>query len=106
MSLPDIGDPHDLAVTIAIILGAVVVAAIIIPLLLFGIELIILGFVVAAGIIGRGLLGRPWIIEARPPDTAVPTFTWRVRGSRRSTRLVDEVATDGRREPPSIGSAA
>lgn len=63
---PDaIGGMDDLAVTLAVILGAVVVAVILIPLLLFGIELILLGLVVAASIAGRGLLGRPWIIQAK-----------------------------------------
>ncbi len=92
LSLPDIGDPQDLAATLAIILGAVVVAAIVIPLLLFGIELIVLGFVIAGSIVGRGLLGRPWIVEACPVGASVPTYTWRVSGWRHSARLVDEVA--------------
>lgn len=92
LSLPDTGDPRDLAASLAIILGAVVVAVIVIPLLLFGIELIVLGFVVAGGIVGRGLLGRPWIVDARPVDAPVPAHTWRVRGWRRSAQLVDQVA--------------
>jgi hypothetical protein len=103
LSLPDFGDPQDLAVTLAIILGAVVVAAIVIPLLLFGIELIVLGFVIAASIVGRGLLGRRWIVEARPVDTSAPTYTWRVGGWRQSARLVDEVGaalSAGLDQPP------
>lgn len=92
LSLPDFGDPSDLAAALAIVVGAVVVAAIVIPLLLFGIELIVLGFVIAGGIVGRGLLGRPWIIEARPVGASVSTCMWRVRGWRHSARLVDEVA--------------
>jgi len=109
LSLPDFGDPHDLAATLAIVLGAVVVAAIVIPLLLFGIELIVLGFVVAGSIVGRGLLGRPWIVEARPPGTSLPALTWRVRGWRRSARLVDEVAaalSAGLDPPPTFDAAA
>ncbi len=43
LSVPDIGGPDDLAVTLAIIVGAVVFAVIVIPLLLFGIKLILLG---------------------------------------------------------------
>lgn len=92
LSLPDFGDPQDLAASLAIVLGVVVVAAIVIPLLLFGIELILLGFVIAASIVGRGLLGRPWIVEARLVSAALPTYTWQVRGWRRSARLADEVA--------------
>jgi len=90
-SVPDIGGPDDLAVTVAVILGAIVVAVIIIPLLLFGIELILLGLVVAAGIAGRGLLGRPWIVQARRLSETSPAFSWRVSGWRRSARLIDEV---------------
>jgi hypothetical protein len=92
LSLPDFGDPQDLAASLAIVLGVLVVAAIVIPLLLFGIELIVLGLVIAASIVGRGLLGRPWIVEARPVGASLPTHTWRVRGWRRSARLADEVA--------------
>jgi hypothetical protein len=92
LSLPDFGDPQDLAASLAIVLGVVVVAAIVIPLLLFGIELIVLGFVLAASIVGRGLLGRPWIVEARPVGASVPTYTWRVSGWRHSAHLADEVA--------------
>ncbi len=91
LSVPDIGGPDDLAVTLAVILGAVVFAVIIIPLLLFGIELILLGLVVAAGIVGRGLFGRPWIVQARRMSETAPAFSWRVSGWRRSARLIDEV---------------
>jgi hypothetical protein len=91
LSVPDIGGPDDLAVTLAVILGVVVFAVILIPLLLFGIELILLGLVVAAGILGRGLLGRPWIVHATRAGELSPTFTWTVSGWRRSARLIDEV---------------
>jgi hypothetical protein len=101
LSLPDFGDPQDLAASLAIVLGVVVIAAIVIPLLLFGIELIVLGFVIAAAIFGRGLLGRPWIVEAQPVGASVPTYTWRVRGWRRSARLADEVAAALVRRPGS-----
>jgi hypothetical protein len=106
-SVPDAGDPHDLVGTLGIILGAVVVAVIVIPLLLFGIELIVLGFVVAGGVIGRGLLGRPWIVEARRAGTSAQVLTWRVRGWRRSARLIDEVAaalSAGLDAPPTGGA--
>jgi hypothetical protein len=93
LSVPDIGGPDDLAVTLAIIVGTVVVAVIVIPLLLFGIELILLGLVVAAGIIGRGLLGRPWIVQATRASEPTPTYTWKVSGWRRSARLIDEVVS-------------
>ncbi|HST33625.1 MAG TPA: hypothetical protein VLJ80_08920 [Solirubrobacteraceae bacterium] len=92
LSLPDFGDPQDVAASLAIVLGVVVVAVIVIPLLLFGIELIALGFVIAGSIVGRGLLGRPWIVEARPVRASVPTYTWRARGWRHSAQLADEVA--------------
>jgi hypothetical protein len=91
LSMPDIGGMDDLAVALAVILGAVVFAVILIPLLLFGIELILLGLVVAAGIAGRGLLGRPWIVEARRVSETAPALSWQVSGWRRSARLIDEV---------------
>lgn len=106
LSLPDIGDPQDLAASLAIVLGAIVVAAIIIPLLLFGIELIVLGFVIAGSIAGRGLLGRPWIVEAHPVGASVPTYAWRVSGWRQSARLVDDVAAalSAGLNPPPVGA--
>jgi ABC-type antimicrobial peptide transport system permease subunit len=93
LSLPDIGGPEDLVISIAVILGAIVVAAILIPLLLFGIELILLGFAIAAAILGRGLLGRPWIVQARREGESTPKLAWQVSGWRGSARLIDEVAT-------------
>jgi hypothetical protein len=93
LSLPDMGGPEDLVVSIAVILGAIVVAVILIPLLLFGIELIVLGFAIAAGILGRGLLGRPWIVHATRTGESTPELSWKVSGWRGSARLIDEVAT-------------
>jgi hypothetical protein len=92
---PDLGDVaglDDFAAAIALIVAAVVVAVVLIPLLLFGIELIIVGFVVAAGILARSLLGRPWVVQAIPIGRASDSLAWRVRGWRRSGRLIDEVA--------------
>lgn len=90
LGLPDVQGPEDLAVALAVTVGVLVVAVVLIPLLLFGIELILLGMVVAAGILGRGLLGRPWIVEARLVGNPAHSFTWTVRGWRRSTRVIDE----------------
>ena len=90
--LGDVGGLDDFAAAIALIVAAVVVAVVLIPLLLFGIELIIVGFVVAGGILARGLLGRPWIVRAMPVGHASGALAWRVRGWRRSGRVIDEVA--------------
>jgi hypothetical protein len=92
-SMPDVGGVDDFAAGIAILVGALVVAVVLIPLLLFGIELIIVGFVIAVGIAGRSLLGRPWVVQATPVDNPAGALSWKVRGWRRSRRLIDEVAT-------------
>ncbi|MGH2879287.1 MAG: hypothetical protein ACRDK4_06770 [Solirubrobacteraceae bacterium] len=91
-SVPDPGGADDLGVAVLVVLAAVVVAIVVIPLLLFGIELILLGLLVAVGIVGRTLLGRPWIIHATPLTDGTQ-LSWRVVGWRRSTRLIDEVAS-------------
>jgi hypothetical protein len=88
----DVGGLDDFAAAIALVVAAVVIALVLIPLLLFGIELVIAGLVIAVGILARGLLGRPWVVQAIPGDRASDSLAWRVRGWRRSGRLIDEVA--------------
>lgn len=66
---------------------------ILIPLLLFGIELIVLAMILAAGIVARSMLGRPWIVQATPRTNQSEILTWKVKGWRHSTELIDEVAT-------------
>ena len=84
--------PEELATALLLAVGAVVFAVIIIPLLLFGIELILLGFLIAAAILGSALLGRPWTVQAVPIGGGDSELTWRVRGWRNSSRVIDEVA--------------
>jgi hypothetical protein len=91
--IPDVGSVDDLAAVVLIVVGAVVFAVVLVPLLLFGIELIIVGLLIAAGILGRSLLGRPWIVRASPASDDDRVVAWKVSGIRRSTRVIDEVAT-------------
>ncbi len=107
--VPGGGDLEDLALGVLLLVGGVVVVVILIPLLLFGVELIALGFLIAASILGRSLLGRPWVIRAAPVDgDAGETISWKVVGWRRSSRLIDEVATAlaAGMAPPLEGRAA
>jgi hypothetical protein len=90
--IPDVGSVDDLASVVVIVVGAVVFAVVLIPLLLFGIELIILGLLIGAGILGRAFLGRPWVVRATPAGGHERALAWRVRGLRRSARVIDEVA--------------
>jgi hypothetical protein len=92
LGTPDLGAFDDLAAGLAALVAVVVVAVVLIPLLLFGIELVILGVAVAASILGRALPGRPWVVQAVPLGDQSPVLTWRVRGWRRSGRVIHEVA--------------
>jgi hypothetical protein len=82
----------------------VAAALILIPLLFFGVELIIVGVLLAAGLVGRVVLRRPWVIEATSVDSATSgrQLEWRVSGWRKSSELIDKVASDlaAGREPP------
>jgi hypothetical protein len=89
----DVGPLEDLGLVLAGIVIVIVVIVIVIPLLLFGIELIILGLLVAAGIVARSALGRPWVVEAIPSEGMSDALAWKVKGWRRSEKLIDEVAT-------------
>ncbi len=89
----DAASIDDLGVLLGGILAAIVIALVLIPLLLFGVELIILAMIVAAGIVARSMLGRPWIVQATPRTNPSDTLTWKVKGWRHSTELIDEVAT-------------
>jgi hypothetical protein len=62
------------------------------------VELIIVGAVLAVGVLGRVALRRPWVkvIEARScdPVAAERLLEWRVAGWRKSTKLIEQVASD------------
>jgi hypothetical protein len=92
LTIPDPGGLDDIGAAILVFVALVVVVFVVVPLLLFGVELIILGLVLAASIAGRTLLGRPWIIQAGPVDGDAQVMAWKVRGLRRSARVIGEVA--------------
>lgn len=92
LMLPDVGDFDDIGAAVLALVAVAVIAIVVVPLLLFGIELIVLGLVVAAGIVGRTLLGRPWVVRAVPVGGDVRVLAWRVRGWRRSARVIEEIA--------------
>ncbi|MDE3069231.1 MAG: hypothetical protein KGJ43_00700 [Acidobacteriota bacterium] len=90
--MPDFGNIDDLGLELAILVGALVVAVVIVPLLLFGIELIAVGLAFAGAMVARGLLGRPWVVYARPTGSSGEGHVWRVKGWRRSARMIEQVA--------------
>jgi hypothetical protein len=92
-----------LLVTVAV----VAFLLILVPVLFFGVELIILGALLSAGVTARTVLRQPWVVEARSTDpmTSGRQLEWRVRGWRKSGKLIAQVATDlsAGREPGERG---
>jgi hypothetical protein len=103
---PDFGN-LDLGEGLLLVAAVVAVALILIPILFFGIELVIVGVLLAAGVMARTLLRQPWVVEARSSDslTSGRLLEWRVRGWRKSGRLIGQIASDlsAGREPPDAG---
>ena len=103
---PDIGN-LDLGEALLVAAAALALVLILIPVLFFGVELIILGALLAAGVTARTLLRQPWVVEAASTDPLTPgrRLEWRVRGWRKSGKLIDQVASDlsTGREPPDRG---
>lgn len=93
--VPDVGgvDSWQGLVLVAVVVAVLVV---LIPLLFFGVELIVFGVLVAGGVIARAVSGTPWVVEARSsdPHTSGLPLEWRVRGWRKSGKLIDQVASD------------
>ena len=106
---PALPDPGSLDLGQGLLLVAAVVAAalILIPILFLGIELVVLGALLAAGVTARTLLRQPWVVEARSSDalTSERLLEWRVRGWRKSGKLIGQVASDllAGRESPDAG---
>jgi hypothetical protein len=103
---PDIGN-LDLGEGMVLAAAAVALVLILIPVLFFGVELIILGVLLAGGVIARTLLRQPWVVQATSTDplTSGRQLEWRVRGWRKSGKLIAQVASDlsAGREPPNSG---
>lgn len=103
---PDFGSV-DLGEGLVVAAAVVAFLLILVPILFFGVELIILGALLAGGVIARTLLGQPWVIEARSTDPLASggQLEWRVRGWRRSRKLIAQVASDlsTGREPDQLG---
>ena len=93
--MPDLGTV-DFGEGLLVAAAVVAFLLILIPVLFFGIELITLGVLLAAGVITRTVLGQPWVIEARSTDPLTPgrQLEWRVRGWRKSGKLITQVASD------------
>ena len=106
--LPDIGN-LDLGQGLLLVAAVVAVALILIPILFLGIELIVVGALLAAGVMARTVLRQPWVVEARSSDAVAPErrLEWRVRGWRKSGKLIGQVASDlsAGRKPPDAGLA-
>jgi hypothetical protein len=92
---PDMGN-LDLGHGLLIVAVIIAVVVVLIPILFFGVELIVLGVLVAAGVIGRTVLRQPWVVEATSYDPLASSrrLEWRVRGWRRSRKLITDVASD------------
>ena len=92
---PEVGNV-DLGDGLLLVAAVVAVALILIPILFLGVELIVVGALLAAGVMARILLRQPWIVEARSSDplTSGRLLEWRVRGWRKSGKLIDQVASD------------
>ena|SRR5215472_5106017 len=94
-ALPDVAN-IDFGEGLLLAAAVVVVVLILIPVLFFGVELVIVGTLLAAGLVGRTVLRQPWVIEARSTDplTSGRQVEWRVRGWRKSEKLISEVVDD------------
>jgi hypothetical protein len=94
-SWPDIGN-IDFGEGLLVAAAVVAFLLILIPVLFFGIELITLGVLLAAGVITRSVLGQPWVIEATSTDplTVGRQLEWRVRGWRKSGKVIAQIASD------------
>jgi len=94
-ALPDLGNV-DLGQGLLLVAAVVAVALILIPILFLGIELIVVGALLAAGVMARTVLRQPWVVEARSSDavTSERRLEWRVRGWRKSGKLIGQVASD------------
>lgn len=92
---PEVGNV-DLGDGLLLVAAVVAVALILIPILFLGIELIVVGALLAAGVMARTLLRQPWVVEATSSDslTSGRLLEWRVRGWRKSGKLIDQVASD------------
>ena len=92
---PDFGNV-DLGEGLLVAVAVVIFLLVLIPVLFFGVELIILGALLAAAVFTHTVLGQPWVIEARSTDPLTPGrhLEWRVRGLRKSGRLIAQVASD------------
>jgi hypothetical protein len=79
-----------------VVLAVVACLLVLIPILFFGIELIILGGLLAGGVVAHTVLRQPWVVQAISSDPVATTrqLEWRVRGWRRSGRLIGQVAAD------------
>ncbi len=93
--MPDFGD-FDAGDGLLLTLVALAVIVILIPILFFGAELIVVGVVLAAGVLTRVFGFQPWLVEARvvAPPASTRRVEWKVRGWRKSRRLISEVSTD------------
>ncbi len=92
---------------LVVVLVTLLAALILIPLLFFGVELLGVGVLCAAGLIGRAVFRQPWVIEATVVGAlgGERRLEWRVRGWRRSQRLIATVVSDlsaGREPPPDL----
>lgn len=90
VSFVDFGE--SITVTIAVVVVAVLIVFVLLPLLGVAFELIVLLALLGSGIVGRVALRRPWIIEATDLDRPEGSVAFAVKGWRRSSQAIDELA--------------
>ena len=78
-----------LAIGVAVLLLVVIL----LPLLGVALELILLLLLFSSGLAGRVVLGRPWTVEAIDLDDGKRSVAYAVKGFRRASHAVDELAT-------------
>jgi len=77
---------------IAVAVGTLLLFVVLLPLIGVAVELIALAVLLWSGIVGRVVLQRPWIIEATNIDNPSKRVAFAVKGWRRSSGAIEEIA--------------
>ncbi|HEY6551663.1 MAG TPA: hypothetical protein VIY71_10740 [Solirubrobacterales bacterium] len=91
LSAPADEDSIPLAIGVAVAVALLVL--ILLPLIGVALEIAVLLVLLISGIVGRVLLRRPWTIEAVNLNHPQRSAAFAVKGWRRSTHAIDELAT-------------
>jgi hypothetical protein len=86
------GLDESIVLSIALAVMLVLFVLVLWPLLGIAFELVLLFLLLTSGIVGRVLLRRPWIVEATNLDHPQQSTTFGVKGWRRSSQAIEELA--------------